>query len=244
MLRGFWHISQQDEWEAMTGLVTVSIASQKVFTETWEMSTNHSDALHLPDYLPPVVGQSVVARLVQDAIGPVVGVVVGEGHVADAERVQLAQYGQVVHDGVAALEAEDARQLPLTGDAPDVRRRAGLLDLVRVALAQEPEGVGELQDSLHGHSLFHVVGVDVRREELGGLVTGPHPGQVQVAAPRVGPQVVAVVDGAAQAVRVRVDDGGREVQVSRVAADHVYSPVAEFVGSGGPEAHYIGGDSR
>ena len=39
MLRGFWHISQQDECEAMTGLVTVSIASQKVFTETWEIST-------------------------------------------------------------------------------------------------------------------------------------------------------------------------------------------------------------
>ena len=67
-------------------------------------------------------------------------------------------------------------------------------------------------------------------------------------APRIGPQVVAVVDGAPQAVRVGVDDGGREVQVLCVGADHVPSLESNVAGAavedGGPKAHYIGGGAR
>ena len=86
---------------------------------------HHAKAVHLSDHLSPEVGEAVVPSLVQYSVGPVVGVVPSQGHIADSQLVKLAQHSQVVFDGVAALDTQYGRALALRRQPPYVGGGAG-----------------------------------------------------------------------------------------------------------------------
>ncbi len=92
---------------------------------------------------------------------------VRERHVADAERVVVAQQAQAVLDGVPALDAHQRGDLALLVNALDVVGRGGEHEIVGVARDDVvPHGVDHVERAIRGVIAFHVVGIHVDGEEL------------------------------------------------------------------------------
>ena len=85
---------------------------------------DHAEAVHLGDDFLAERREAVVGLVgVAGGIGPVVAVGVGEGHVAHAEVVEIAQQARAVFDGVAAFDAEQGGDLVLACGRGGCRRR-------------------------------------------------------------------------------------------------------------------------
>jgi hypothetical protein len=133
-LRGSPERARQDEWEAKTEPAR-SRGRRRSFVGDVGDVHHHADAVHLPHHHPAEVVQAVVhaVRLRVEAgseevargVGPVVGVGVGERHVADAETVEVPQRSQRVLDGVPALDAHEDRDLTVALGAADVGHGGG-----------------------------------------------------------------------------------------------------------------------
>jgi hypothetical protein len=146
---------------------------------------------------------------VAGAVGPVVGVGPGEGHVADAERVVLAQQGERVLDGVAALDAHERGELVLAMGLLDAFGRGDELDLVGMFGDLLLDGVDQLQGAAGVLALVEG-GLDPDGEELGAQVALVDGVEVEVAAvERVG-EVEVLIEKALRGVGVGVDDDGGE----------------------------------
>src|SRR4030095_14650352 len=91
---------------------------------------DHPDAVHLPDYLAPEIGQAVVLGFVRGRIGPVGVAEVRQGHGADTQSLIYTEYCKVVVDGVAALDREDSCNLASFSDPLDIGRAQCELDLI------------------------------------------------------------------------------------------------------------------
>ena len=86
---------------------------------------HHAEPVHLADDILPERGEAVVGRFVGRGIGPVVVLVVREGHVPDAERGVDAQQPHVVVDHVATFHAHERGDLVIGRGLPHFGRRAG-----------------------------------------------------------------------------------------------------------------------
>ena len=70
----------------------------------------HPEPVHFLDDLDAERAEAVIFRLVGRAVGPFGRLVVGQGHVARAEVVELAQRGERAADLPAALDRRSARR--------------------------------------------------------------------------------------------------------------------------------------
>ena len=165
---------------------------------------HHAKAVHLSDHLSPEVGEAVVPSLVQYSVGPVVGVVPSQGHIADSQLVKLAQHSQVVFDGVAALDTQYGRALALRRQPPYVGGGAGQPYLQGILSAELLDRIGHVQYPLYGLALCYVFGVDEAGEELGREVAPAHSGQVHKSLTGLSAQILAPIYGAVYAVRVGI----------------------------------------
>ena len=146
MLRGWSQTARAEEWEKITGALgrveRVPHGGRRHVREV----DQHAEAVHLPDDLAAEGGQTADARLVGRRVRPGDVVVVGERHVAHAERVQPAQRAERVVDGVAALGAHQRGDTALARGPPPCRRpSARARRSRRVAGDQLPYAVDLLQ---------------------------------------------------------------------------------------------------
>ena len=98
---------------------------------------HHAEAVHLADDILAEGGEAVVVGTLGSVdvalgVGPAVGVEVGEGHVADAEGVVVAQEAKGVLDGVAAFDAHEGGDLVFAVGAHDVGGGGGEDEVVGV----------------------------------------------------------------------------------------------------------------
>ena len=80
----------------------------------------HAEAIHLADDLLAELRKPAVARFIGCGVRPVVGVEVGQRHVADAEPVVVAERTERILDGVPSLDAEERGDAALAVRALDV----------------------------------------------------------------------------------------------------------------------------
>ncbi len=117
---------------------------------------HHAEAVHLADDIFAEGSEAVVVcdlGIVEVAlgVGPVVGVEVGEGHVADAEGVVVAEEAEGVLDGVAAFDAHEGGDLVLVVGADDVVGGGGEDEVVGVGGDDVgADGVDHLQGAVGG----------------------------------------------------------------------------------------------
>ena len=182
---------------------------------------HHAEAVHLLNDLfaegceSVVVGDGGVVD-VAGGVGPVVGVGPGEGHVADAETVVVAQEAEVVLDGVAALDAHQDGELSalvcgedLVGGEAELQLVGGFADLLKCA-------VDEREGAVRGLFRGVLAGVDPDGEELCVEVALLRGVVVQHAAvERIG-EVPVLIDEALRRVRVGVDDDSGLVNCERI----------------------------
>ncbi len=160
-------------------------------------------------------------------VGPVVGVEVGEGHVADAEGVVVAEEAEGVFDGVAAFDAHEGGDLVLVVGADDVVGGGGEDEVVGMSGDDVGvDGVDHLQGAVGGVIAVDVLGTDVDGEEL-GAEKAFHAGKVGLAG-LVGSGDVVAGDGAGGDVVVGVDEDG-------FAGDAVDLRLCDLVGLLGDE---------
>ncbi len=193
---------------------------------------HHAEAVHLADDVFAEGSEAVVMLdlgVVDVAlrVGPVVGVEVGEGHVADAEGVVVAEEAEGVFDGVAAFDAHEGGDLVFVVGADDVVGGGGEDEVVGVRGDDVgADGVDHLQGAVGGVIVLDVLGTDVDGEEL-GAEEAFHAREIGLAGFVGGGDVVAV-DGAGGDVVVGVDEDG-------VAGDAVDLFLRNFVGLLGDE---------
>ena len=120
-LRGWSVTARAPECEKITGASATSSAAAIVAGDTWLRSTSIPSRFISRTTSTPNARQAVVPRLVGGGVGPARRPPVGQGHVAHAAGVELAQRGQRARDHRAALEPDERRD-------PAGRERA--LDLV------------------------------------------------------------------------------------------------------------------
>ena len=217
---------------------------------------HHAEAVHFADDVFAEGGEAVVVGdfgVVDVAlgVGPVVGVEVGEGHVADAEGVILAEEAEGVFDGVAALDAHEGGDLALGAGAEDVVG-GGSEDEVAGVGGEDvgADGVDHLEGAVGGVVAGGVVGVDEDGEEL-GAEEAAHAGEVGLAG-FIGLRDVVAVDGAGGDVVVGVDeDGVAGDAVDLGLGDGFGARSARLLGDGGEgdggecgEAEESAGDHR
>ena len=161
-----------------------------------------------------VVDPGVV--LVAGGVGPVVGVGPGEGHVADAEAVVVAEECEGVLDGVAAFDAHEDGELALAVGGKDVVGGDAELELVGMVADLFEGAVDEFKGAEGGAVAGVLVGVDPDGEELGVEVALLRAVVVEHAAfERVG-EVPVLIDEALGGVGVGVDDDGGLVDLGGV----------------------------
>jgi len=98
---------------------------------------HHAEAVHLADDIFAEGGETVVVGDfvfgdVALGVGPVVGVEVGDGHVADAEGLVFAEEAEGVFDGVATLYAHEGGDLLVFVGFDDVMGGGGEDEFGRV----------------------------------------------------------------------------------------------------------------
>ena len=100
---------------------------------------HHAEAVHLVDNVFSEFGEAFLGVgnggvfYVAGAVGPVVGVGPGEGHVANAECIVLAQEANRVLDGVATFDSHEGGELMVAVGFFNALGRGNELDLIRVA---------------------------------------------------------------------------------------------------------------
>src|SRR5690606_23470158 len=86
---------------------------------------DHAKPVHLSHDFAPEGGEAAVPGLVSGRVGPVVGVVPGEGEVACALPVQDTQFLDRVLDRVPALDADHEGDVATGVDLPDLTSVSG-----------------------------------------------------------------------------------------------------------------------
>ena len=193
---------------------------------------HHAETVHFVDDVPAEGGEAVVMSdfwIVNVAlgVGPVVGVEVGQGHVADAEIVVVAEKAKGVFDGVAAFDAHEGGDFVLVVGPNDVVGGGGEDEVVGMRGDDiGADGVDHLEGAVGGVIAVDVFGIDVDREELCAEET-LHAGKVCFAGLIWGGDVVAG-DGAGGDVVVSVDEDG-------FAGDAIDLSLGDLVGLLGDE---------
>ena len=114
---------------------------------------HHAQPVHLTHHLFAEGVQPAPFRRVRRAVGPGRGGRVGQGHVARARVMELAQQPQRIVDGVAALHAGQAGDAPAPVHALDVVGGVGQFEHVGVGADQPLDAVDLLErrlGRLHG----------------------------------------------------------------------------------------------
>jgi hypothetical protein len=173
----------------------------------------HADALHLAYDGAAVVVEALDGGLGGGRVGPGGVVVVGEGHVADAETGERPQHAQRGGDAVPALDADERRYPALADDALDVVGAAGDREVVGVRRGHPVDGVDLLHRRHDGLGLAQGRR-HVDRPELPADPAGAQPGDVGL---QFGPVLVEALDPVSEAaaqlhgqVVVPVDDRHHE----------------------------------
>jgi len=204
---------------------------------------HHAEAVHLVDDVFAEGGEAVVVvdfGVVDVAlrIGPVVGVEVGKGHVADAERVEIAEEAEGVFDSVPAFDAHQGGDPAVVVGVDDSLGGGGEDEVFRVGLNDVgADGVDHLEGAVGGVIAVDVVGVDEDGEEL-CAEEAFHAGEVGLTlAVRIGD--IVTVDGFRGDVVVGVDEDG-------IAGDAVYLGLGDRTraGSAGLLSGEGGGESE
>ncbi len=182
---------------------------------------HHAEAVHLGDDLFAEGGEAVVVGDggivdVAGGVGPVVGVGPGEGHVADAEAVVVAEEGEGVLDGVAAFDAHEDGEFSLAVGCDDLIGGGAELEFVRCAADLLEGGVDEGEGAAGGGISGVLAGVDPDGEELCVEVALLRGVVVEHAAVEWVGEVPVFVDEALRGVGVGVDDDGTGVDIGRV----------------------------
>jgi len=173
---------------------------------------HHAEAVHLADDVFAEGGEAVVVvdfGVVDVAlgVGPVVGVEVGEGHVADAEGVVIAEEAEGVFDGVPAFDAHEGGDAAVDVGVDDLLGGGGEGEVFGVGGDDVgADGVDHLQGAVGGVVAVDIVGVDEDGEEL-CAEEAAHAGEVGLAF-AIGVGDVVAVDGFGGDVVVGVDEDG------------------------------------
>ena len=136
---------------------------------------HHAETVHLADdgaaeeSEAVVVGDGGVVE-VAGAVGPLVGVGPGEGHVADAEAVVKAEEAEIGFDGVAALDADECGENAVGVGLHNVFGGKAEAHVARVFADLLVDAVDELQGS-EGVAAAPLDRLDPGGEELGGEVS-------------------------------------------------------------------------
>ena len=91
---------------------------------------DHTDAVHLSNDVFPERAEAVEASDVRRGVRPVIGVEMGQSHVADTEAVEHSQNTEIVLDSMAALDAHEGGELALRHDATNIRGGRRELDAI------------------------------------------------------------------------------------------------------------------
>ena len=149
-LRGLSQTARALEWEKITGAADASRAACMVPAETCDRSTSMpsrfiSATTERPKSDRPPVSTTSVAESAQPDVG-----VVGERHVADAEREQRPEHAERPPDRVAALRAEQRGDLARLERRVDVGRGQRELESGRVSVDHPVHEVDLLEHGGHG----------------------------------------------------------------------------------------------
>ena len=175
---------------------------------------HHAQAIHLIDNIFAEFGEALFGvghGLVVDvagAVGPTVGVGPGEGHVADAEGIVLAQQGNRVFDGVTALNAHEHCEFVRAVRVLNAVGRGDKHELVRVLSDLLLDGVNEFEGSA-GVLAFIEGGLDPDGEELGAEVAFARGFEVEVATVEWAGEVEALIEESLRGVGVGINHQGR-----------------------------------
>ena len=153
---------------------------------------HHAQPVHLAHHVLAERRQAIVMHhlgVVEVAlrVGPVVGIEVGERHIADAERIVVAQQAQRVFNRVAAFDPHQRRDLVLLVRALDLvrgRRKDKVIRMRRDDVG--PRRVDHLQRAVRGVVAFDILGIDDRRQRT------PRPENPSCAARSVWPALFGV----------------------------------------------------
>jgi hypothetical protein len=198
------------EWEKMTGARVAAIESRIVLGETWLRSTIMPIRFISRTIALPNAGEAVMDGIVGRRIGPVVVLRVGEGHVAGAERMELAKRGGRVADLVAAFDPDQRRDPPGFLDAADVGGGRRHLQPPRIA-GDHPVDDIDLLESHPDRLVALQRGRDPHRPELRpdpalphprqiGLEPALQPGRIGIEVERLAPEVVGLANFPRQVV--------------------------------------------
>ena len=127
-LRGTSFTARADECEKITGACETRIASSIVSGDTCERSTSMPSQFISRTTSSPNGDSPLELRRVGRRVGPRDVLRVRERHVARAEPVEHAQRAERAVDRVAALHADERRDLPLLEDPLDVVGRERQLE--------------------------------------------------------------------------------------------------------------------
>ena len=126
----------------------------------------HAEAIHLAHDVFAERCQAVVPGNVSRGISPIERIGMRQRHVASAERMQHAQDGERVIDGMAAFDADERRDLAGLANAHDVVRGVRHLEGVGIRFDEAMNDVDLLERLFHRGLLADRFGVHIRRPEL------------------------------------------------------------------------------
>ena len=174
---------------------------------------DHPDAVHLPNDVLPERADAVEARDVRRGVRPIIGVEMGQGHVADTEAVEHSQNTKIVLDTEAALDAHEGGELPLSHDAPNIRGGRPELDAIGRGVQEPIERVDLLQDPAR-RMIGSVDRIRPDGEELRVDAAFGEAVQIGMAVGQARADVDVLVDHALQDVVMRIDEDRSRVNVS------------------------------
>ena len=112
-LRGTSVRARALEWVATRGAEVMARTSARGPVGGVGDVDHHAEGVHFADDVAAEGGEAVVAPGVSgpEDVGQVVGVGPGEGHVTDAEAVEVAEAVERIFNGVAAFDAEEEGEI-------------------------------------------------------------------------------------------------------------------------------------
>ena len=171
-------------------------------------------------------------------IRPLVGIRPGQGHVAHAQAVEIAQHADVVFDGVSAFHAQQRGELLLRAGARahDVLGAVGHHHLVGMIGGLLVDRIDQIQRA-PGVVAVEVTGLDPDGKEFGAEISLADFLQVDVAlVPRGGgPDVESLIEKALRRIGVGVNHDGGIVEPTRLGR-HRRAGVGHVLRAGG-ETH-------